>query len=108
MVARGLGATVLSRSALHPERASDGLRAAELALQGLDAADDMGRGAQVLERPGRAEVADQVDAGMVVMGSQGRTGLKHLMLGSKAEQIVRLCPVPVLIVKNGTHDHIVT
>ena len=45
------------------------------------------------------EVADQVNAAMVVMGSQGRTGLKHLMLGSKAEQIVRLCPVPVLIVK---------
>ncbi len=46
------------------------------------------------------EVVDKVDASMVVMGSQGRTGLKHLMLGSKAEQIVRLCPVPVLIVKD--------
>lgn len=38
-------------------------------------------------------------ATMVVMGSQGRTGLDHLMLGSKAEQVVRLSPVPVLIVK---------
>ena len=54
------------------------------------------------------EIVDQVGAGMVVMGSQGRTGLKHLMLGSKAEQIVRLCPVPVLIVKNGKHQRIVT
>ncbi|MCB1865276.1 MAG: universal stress protein [Chromatiales bacterium] len=36
---------------------------------------------------------------MVVIGSQGRTGLSHLMLGSKAEQCVRLCPVPVLVVK---------
>ena len=36
---------------------------------------------------------------MVVMGSQGRTGLDHLLLGSKAEQVVRLSPVPVLIVK---------
>lgn len=54
------------------------------------------------------EVADKVDASMVVMGSQGRTGLKHFMLGSKAEQVVRLCPVPVLIVKDtagqGAHD----
>ncbi|NNJ97621.1 MAG: universal stress protein, partial [Gammaproteobacteria bacterium] len=31
---------------------------------------------------------------------QGRTGMRHIMLGSKAEQIVRLSPVPVLIVKN--------
>lgn len=36
---------------------------------------------------------------MVVMGSAGRTGLSHLMLGSKAEQMARLCPVPVTIVK---------
>lgn len=45
------------------------------------------------------EVVDRMGASMVVMGSQGRTGLDHLMLGSKAEQIVRLCPVPVMIVK---------
>ena len=52
------------------------------------------------------EMVDKVDAAMVIMSSQGRTGLKHLMLGSKAEQIVRLCPVPVLIDKNGKHKHI--
>ena len=45
------------------------------------------------------EVAKKRGASMVVMGSQGRTGIKHLMLGSKAEQVVHLCPVPVLIVK---------
>ena len=46
------------------------------------------------------EVADKKHVSMVVMGSQGRTGIKHLMLGSKAEQVVRLCPAPVMIVKN--------
>ena len=45
------------------------------------------------------QVAEKIKASMVVMGSQGRTGLKHLMLGSKAEQVVHLCPVPVTIVK---------
>ena len=45
------------------------------------------------------EVAEKINASMVVMGSQGRTGLKHMMLGSKAEQVVRLCPLPVTIVK---------
>ncbi|MDJ0740148.1 MAG: universal stress protein [Gammaproteobacteria bacterium] len=47
------------------------------------------------------EVVERSGATMVVMGSQGRTGLDHLMLGSKAEQVVRLSPVPVLIVKAG-------
>ena len=45
------------------------------------------------------EVAEKVQPHMVVMGSKGRTGLSHILLGSKAEQIVRLCPVPVTIVK---------
>ncbi len=45
------------------------------------------------------EIAVKIDARMIIMGSQGRTGLSHLMLGSKAEQVVRLSPISVLIVK---------
>ncbi len=45
------------------------------------------------------EVVRHLDPIMVVMGSQGRTGLKHLVIGSKAAQIVQLCPIPVAIVK---------
>jgi nucleotide-binding universal stress UspA family protein len=45
------------------------------------------------------ETAARVKAGMIVMGSQGRTGLAHALLGSKAEQVVRLAPIPVTIVK---------
>jgi nucleotide-binding universal stress UspA family protein len=44
------------------------------------------------------ESAEKIDAHM---GSQGRTGLAHAMLGSRAEQVVRLAPLPVMIVKNG-------
>ncbi|MGD8619907.1 MAG: universal stress protein [Gammaproteobacteria bacterium] len=46
------------------------------------------------------EASEKIDARMIVMGSQGRTGLSHLMLGSKAEQVVRLAGVPVMIVKD--------
>jgi nucleotide-binding universal stress UspA family protein len=46
------------------------------------------------------ESAEKVDARMIIMGSQGRTGLAHAMLGSKAEQVVRLAPIPVMIVKD--------
>ncbi len=45
------------------------------------------------------EMIEITKASMVVMGSHGRTGMKHIMLGSKAEQVVRLCPVPIMIVK---------
>jgi nucleotide-binding universal stress UspA family protein len=46
------------------------------------------------------ELADKLDASMIVMGSQGRTGLPHLLLGSKAERIAQLAPIPVTIVKD--------
>jgi nucleotide-binding universal stress UspA family protein len=46
------------------------------------------------------QVAEKIDASMVVMGSLGRTRLSHVLLGSKAEQVVRQCPVPVTIVKS--------
>lgn len=45
------------------------------------------------------EVAEKLKPRMVVMGSAGRTGLSHFLLGSKAEQLVRICPFPVTIVK---------
>ncbi len=45
------------------------------------------------------EIAEKLNSKMIVMGSQGRTGLSHIMLGSRAEQIVRLSPIPVTIVK---------
>jgi nucleotide-binding universal stress UspA family protein len=47
------------------------------------------------------ETAKKINARMIVMGSQGRTGLSHIMLGSKAEQVVRLSPIPVTIVKDA-------
>jgi nucleotide-binding universal stress UspA family protein len=39
-------------------------------------------------------------ADRVAVGTHGRTGLTRLLLGSIAERIVRLSPVPVLVVKS--------
>jgi nucleotide-binding universal stress UspA family protein len=47
------------------------------------------------------EVVQRRKPWVVVMGSAGRTGLSRLMIGSKAEQMARLCPVPVTIVKGA-------
>jgi nucleotide-binding universal stress UspA family protein len=36
---------------------------------------------------------------LVVMGTHGRTGLKHVLLGSVAEKVVRHAPCPVMVVR---------
>jgi nucleotide-binding universal stress UspA family protein len=41
-------------------------------------------------------VAAEAGADLIVMGTHGRTGLRHLLLGSVAEQVVRKAPCPVL------------
>ena len=40
--------------------------------------------------------ASELGADLVVMGTHGRRGLAHALLGSVAEKVVRLSPVPVL------------
>jgi nucleotide-binding universal stress UspA family protein len=42
--------------------------------------------------------ADEVRADWIVIGSRGLSGLSRLMLGSIAERVVRLSPLPVLVV----------
>ena len=46
------------------------------------------------------EVAKKAKPKMVVMGSAGRTALSRFLLGSKSEQVLRMCPFPVTIVKS--------
>lgn len=48
------------------------------------------------------EVARASGARQIVMGSQGRSGLPRLLLGSKAQQVVQQAQVPVTIVKAGS------
>ncbi len=45
------------------------------------------------------QMTDKLRPRMIVMGSRGRTHLSHMLLGSKAENVARLSPVPVTIVK---------
>ena len=48
-----------------------------------------------------ATILAELSAGhhdLLVIGTHGRTGLRHLLLGSVAEKLVRLSPVPVLTV----------
>jgi nucleotide-binding universal stress UspA family protein len=54
----------------------------------------------VLGNPSREILAKarREKADLIVMGTHGRTGLPHIVLGSVAEKTVRLSPIPVLTV----------
>jgi nucleotide-binding universal stress UspA family protein len=46
--------------------------------------------------------ADSQRSDLIVIGTHGHTGLKHLLLGSIAERVVQKAPCPVLTVKRPT------
>lgn len=56
-----------------------------------------GRAAQTI-----VDVAQEIGAELVVMGTHGRTGPVHMLLGSVTEQVVRLAQCSVLTVRPGT------
>ena len=44
---------------------------------------------------------------VIVMGTHGRGGVAHMLLGSVAEQVVRRAPCPVLTVRHPEHEFVV-
>jgi nucleotide-binding universal stress UspA family protein len=46
------------------------------------------------------DVAREVGADVIVVGSHGRTGLGRLLIGSVSEHVVRHAPCPVLVVRH--------
>jgi len=44
-------------------------------------------------------VAREIDADLIVLSTRGHSGLKHLLLGSTAERVVRNAPCPVLVTR---------
>jgi nucleotide-binding universal stress UspA family protein len=47
------------------------------------------------------ETAHRIGADLIVMGTHGRSGLKHVLLGSVAERTVRVAPCPVLTLRSS-------
>src|SRR5262249_19396384 len=48
------------------------------------------------------ELAKNQRADLIIMGTHGRTGFQHVLLGSVAEKVVRLAPCPVLVARQPT------
>lgn len=46
-----------------------------------------------------ADLADKTGAGLLVVGTHGRTGLRKIVLGSIASQVIATAPCPVLTVR---------
>ena len=65
--------------------------------------DDLVVETAVVEGVPKTAILDYVEAegaDMVVMGTHGRTGLDHYLIGSVAERVVRRSPVPVVTVRS--------
>lgn len=52
-----------------------------------------------LPAPSIVDYAFATTTDLIVMGTHGRTGLAHLLMGSVAEQVARHAPCPVLTVR---------
>jgi len=46
-------------------------------------------------------LAREIDIDLIVIATRGHTGLKHLVLGSTAERVVRYSPCPVLVIRES-------
>ena len=46
-------------------------------------------------------VAQELQCGLIVLGTHGKTGIEHLVIGSVAEKVVRTSAIPVLTVRRA-------
>jgi Universal stress protein UspA and related nucleotide-binding proteins len=84
---RDSGAKVLEQAAAIVRRAEVPCEQKLLETLGGRAADEIVR------------AANEWPADLIVMGTHGRRGFKRLAMGSDAEMVLRLSPVPVLVVR---------
>ena len=52
--------------------------------------------------------AQSMPADLIVISTHGRSGIKHVLLGSVAEAVVRRAPCPVLVVREREHEFVTT
>jgi nucleotide-binding universal stress UspA family protein len=51
--------------------------------------------------------ANDKEIDLIVIGTQGRGGVSHLLMGSVAERVVRTARCPVLTVRHPAHDFVI-
>jgi nucleotide-binding universal stress UspA family protein len=83
------------------DKAVTTVRTADLQCDGVMSNSLQGRVCELV-----VEAARRWEADIIVVGTHGRRGVGRLMLGSDAEQILRLAPVPVLLVRAPASDRV--
>src|SRR5690606_33876681 len=51
--------------------------------------------------------ADETNIDLIILGTQGRSGVSRFFIGSTAERVVRHSPCPVMVVREREHDFLV-
>jgi universal stress protein A len=54
------------------------------------------------------ELAKEKSIDLIIVATHGYTGLKHVLMGSTAEQVVRHAPCPVLVVREREKEFVQT
>jgi nucleotide-binding universal stress UspA family protein len=54
--------------------------------------------------PGIVGLAEEIGAGLVVVGSRGRGGIRRALMGSVSDSVVRHAHCPVLVVRDGGRE----
>lgn len=89
------------------ETIEEGMKRTGKALERV-AAEQLGKSASAVVVNGMSAprklgaLAKEQQAGLVVVGTHGRTGLSHMLIGSVAERVVRHAPSAVLVVRSNT------
>jgi len=89
------------------EQARESARTRLAAVQEKVTASGVHAEAHLTEAPAAqavARIAEEIDADLIVMGTRGNTGLKHVLLGSVAERTLRIAPCSVWTVKHPDDD----
>ncbi len=55
-----------------------------------------------------AAAARDTNADLIILATHGRTGLKHVLVGSVTERVVRHAPCPVLVVRDHEREFVPT
>jgi nucleotide-binding universal stress UspA family protein len=54
---------------------------------------------EVWVAPGIVELAEEIGAGLIVMGSRGLGGIRRALMGSVSDSVVRHAHCPVMVVR---------
>ena len=52
------------------------------------------------------KAAAELNTDLIILSTHGYTGLKHVLMGSTAERVVRHAPCPVLVVRKREHEFV--